>query len=72
MSKKNKNINYAFGSDNGNRCAIDYLSCVSKETYLSDDPPYGSFTIENKQPADPIYPTDFCSLLMLIPNMSRW
>ena len=30
-----------------------------KETYLSDDPLYGSFSIENKDLADPVYPTDF-------------
>lgn len=30
-----------------------------KETYMSDDPMYGSFTIENKEPSDAIYPADF-------------
>lgn len=30
-----------------------------KETYLSDDPLYGSFTIENKEQTDKIHPTDF-------------
>ena len=60
MSKKNKKILIMLSVVIMVIAVLLIIYHVSqKETYLSDDPLYGSFTIENKQPADPIYPTDF-------------
>ncbi|WNX87898.1 hypothetical protein RVY71_17055 [Emergencia timonensis] len=33
-----------------------------RETYLSDDPLFGSFTIGNRELVDNIYPADFFAL----------
>ena len=60
MSKKNKKILIMLSVVIMVIAVLLIIYHVSqKETYLSDDPLYGSFTIENKQPADPIYLTDF-------------
>lgn len=60
INKKHKNILFlVLGLVVLITALIIIYQTSQRETYPSDDPLYGSFTITDKDPQDPIYPTDF-------------